>query len=86
MTTRTPIVGGNWKMNTLLASATTLADAVAAGSADVAAEVVQGLAKETFLILPHKEVIEYSKNKSEDYDRWLGGMRKLRRRFGNPQM
>ena len=52
----------------------------------VAAEVVQGLADETFLILPHKEVIEYRKNKSDDYDRWLGGMRKLRRRFGNPQV
>jgi NAD(P)-dependent dehydrogenase (short-subunit alcohol dehydrogenase family) len=52
----------------------------------VAAEVVQGLAEETFLILPHKEVIDYRKNKSDDYDRWLGGMRKLRRRFGNPQL
>ena len=52
----------------------------------VAAEVVKGLADETFLILPHKEVIDYRKNKSDDYDRWLGGMRKLRRRFGNPQL
>jgi NAD(P)-dependent dehydrogenase (short-subunit alcohol dehydrogenase family) len=52
----------------------------------VAGEVVQGLAAETFLILPHKEVIEYRKNKADDYDRWLGGMRKLRRRFGNPQV
>ena len=53
---------------------------------EVAAEVVEGLAEETFLILPHKEVIDYRKNKSDDYDRWLGGMRKLRRRFGNPQL
>lgn len=52
----------------------------------VAAEVVKGLADETFLILPHKEVIDYRKIKSDDYDRWLGGMRKLRRRFGNPQL
>ena len=51
----------------------------------VAAEVVEGLADETFLILPHKEVIDYRRNKCDDYDRWLGGMRKLRRRFGNPR-
>lgn len=50
---------------------------------DVAAEVVAGLAAEKFLILPHKEVAEYRRRKTEDYDRWLGGMRKLRRLF-NP--
>jgi NAD(P)-dependent dehydrogenase (short-subunit alcohol dehydrogenase family) len=52
--------------------------------ADVAEAVVQGLADETFLILPHRQVIEYRARKAQDYDRWLGGMRKLRRRFGNP--
>ena len=51
----------------------------------VAGEVVAGLASERFLILPHKEVEEYRQRKSMDYDRWLGGMRKLRRRFGHPQ-
>lgn len=51
----------------------------------VAEEVVQGLAEEQFLILPHKQVREYYQRKSSDYDRWLAGMRKLRRRFGNPQ-
>jgi len=51
----------------------------------VAAEVVIGLAAEQFLILPHKEVAQYRQHKAENYDRWLGGMRKLRRRFGNPQ-
>ncbi len=55
-------------------------------SADrVADEVVQGLDSEQFLILPHKEVIEYRRRKTEDYDRWLGGMRKLRRTIGVPQ-
>lgn len=53
--------------------------------ADVAEAVVQGIAAEQFLILPHKEVEVYRKRKSDDYDRWLGGMRKLRARFGNPQ-
>jgi NAD(P)-dependent dehydrogenase (short-subunit alcohol dehydrogenase family) len=53
--------------------------------AQVADEVITGLAAEQFLILPHKEVIQYRQRKADDYDRWLGGMRKLRRRFGNPQ-
>lgn len=51
----------------------------------VADEVVTGLAAEQFLILPHKEVALYRQRKADDYDRWLGGMRKLRRRFGPPQ-
>ncbi len=50
----------------------------------VAEDVVQGLAAEKFLILPHQEVIEYSRRKVADYDRWLSGMRKLRSRYGNP--
>lgn len=50
----------------------------------VADAVVEGLASEKFLILPHKEVEEYRNRKTADYDRWLGGMRKLRRRFGYP--
>jgi NAD(P)-dependent dehydrogenase (short-subunit alcohol dehydrogenase family) len=51
----------------------------------VADEVIRGLAEETFLILPHKEVIEYRQRKTADYDRWLGGMRRLRRQIGHPQ-
>ena len=50
----------------------------------VADAVVQGLVDEKFLILPHNEVSEYRSRKMADYDRWLGGMRKLRRRFGYP--
>ena len=52
----------------------------------VADEVVQGLAREEFLILPHKEVVQYRQRKTDDYDRLIGGMRKLRRLFSNPQI
>jgi NAD(P)-dependent dehydrogenase (short-subunit alcohol dehydrogenase family) len=44
----------------------------------VAESVVQGLADERFLILPHPEVAEYVRRKAGDYDRWLRGMRRLR--------
>lgn len=48
----------------------------------VAESVVQGLAEERFLILPHPEVAEYFRRKAEDYDRWLRGMRRLQARVG----
>ncbi len=49
--------------------------------AAVADAVISGLASERFLILPHPEVAEYFKRKATDYDRWLGGMRRLQARF-----
>ena len=45
---------------------------------EVAESVVAGLAEEKFLILPHAEVLTYMQRKAGDYDRWLGGMRRLR--------
>ena len=47
----------------------------------VADSVVAAMAAEDFLILPHAEVLEYMRRKTGDYDRWLGGMRKLRARY-----
>jgi NAD(P)-dependent dehydrogenase (short-subunit alcohol dehydrogenase family) len=50
---------------------------------DVVAEAcVQTIRDETFLVLPHKEVIGYMQAKTENYDRWIGGMRKLNRKYG----
>lgn len=43
----------------------------------VAGMVVAGLRDECFLILPHPEVLEYFRRKSDDYDRWIRGMRRL---------
>ncbi|MGZ3402345.1 MAG: SDR family oxidoreductase, partial [Phenylobacterium sp.] len=47
----------------------------------LAESVVRGIEAEEFLILPHAEVLQYMRNKTENYGRWLGGMRKLNRRF-----
>jgi NAD(P)-dependent dehydrogenase (short-subunit alcohol dehydrogenase family) len=46
--------------------------------------VVEGLGDERFLILPHPSVAEYMQRKVGDYDRWLGGMRRLQARFESP--
>lgn len=43
--------------------------------------VIETLAEESFLVLPHPEVLTYMRRKTEDYDRWLGGMRRLQERF-----
>ena len=52
---------------------------------DVADAVIDGLAAETFLILPHPEVGTYFQNKATDYDRWLSGMRRLNDDLANPE-
>ncbi|MFK7730258.1 MAG: SDR family oxidoreductase [Pseudomonadales bacterium] len=43
--------------------------------------VVEKLREESFLILPHKEVLEYMQRKTSDYDRWIGGMNRLMKRI-----
>ena len=47
----------------------------------VADAVVESMDREEFLILPHPQVLDYLRRKTADYDRWLGGMRRLRRRM-----
>ena len=48
---------------------------------EVADAVVVGLQDERFLILPHPQVSEYMHRKVSDYDRWIGGMARLRRKI-----
>ena len=55
---------------------------VAAGGAVLSPEavadaVVQGLADERMLILPHPEVAKYYQRRATDTDRWIAGMRNL---------
>jgi NAD(P)-dependent dehydrogenase (short-subunit alcohol dehydrogenase family) len=45
----------------------------------VAASVVEGLADERFIILPHPVVTIYMQRKTGDYDRWIRGMSRLRK-------
>jgi NAD(P)-dependent dehydrogenase (short-subunit alcohol dehydrogenase family) len=44
--------------------------------ADVAEAVMAAVEAETFLILPHPEVLDMYRMKGSDYDRWIRGMRR----------
>jgi NAD(P)-dependent dehydrogenase (short-subunit alcohol dehydrogenase family) len=50
-----------------------------------AAEIVRGIEAESFLILPHPEVLEFYRLKGENYDRWLRGMQRLRQKLVRQQ-
>lgn len=47
----------------------------------VAQACVTSIREESFLVLPHPQVLDYMQRKSADYDRWIGGMRKLNRHY-----
>ena len=47
--------------------------------------VIEAMDEERFLILPHPEVLTYMQRKATDYDRWLGGMRRLRTKMKEPK-
>ncbi|MBW2291410.1 MAG: SDR family oxidoreductase [Deltaproteobacteria bacterium] len=66
------------------------ASAAAAGDGimepeELAGIVIEGLRSESFLILPHPEVLEYMRRKTADYDRWIGGMNRLHQRLAGAQ-
>src|SRR6201746_3215 len=43
----------------------------------VAKDALQGIKRETCVILPHPQVLDYMRKKTENYDRWIGGMAKI---------
>lgn len=43
--------------------------------------IVEGVANGQFLIAPHPEVLGYFQRKAGDYDRWISGMRRFRRKL-----
>lgn len=47
---------------------------------EVARIALDALARGDFLITPHASVRDYMRTKAADYDRWIGGMAKLRQR------
>ena len=58
------------------------ADVVGAAGAilapdDVAQAVLDAVAEERFLVLPHPEVLTFFQRKAADPDRWLAGMRRM---------
>ena len=46
---------------------------------EVARSALEGLRAGKFLILPHPNVANYMRVKAETYERWIGGMAKMRR-------
>lgn len=46
-------------------------------SEDVAAECLDAMRNERFLVLPHPEVATYAERKGADRERWLSGMRRF---------
>jgi NAD(P)-dependent dehydrogenase (short-subunit alcohol dehydrogenase family) len=45
--------------------------------AQVAKDALEGIERETFLILPHPQVLDYMRRKTDNYDRWISGMSKI---------
>jgi NAD(P)-dependent dehydrogenase (short-subunit alcohol dehydrogenase family) len=48
---------------------------------ELADHVINGIKEERFMILPHPQVATYFQRKAEDYDRWVEGMRRFRKKL-----
>jgi NAD(P)-dependent dehydrogenase (short-subunit alcohol dehydrogenase family) len=48
---------------------------------DAAEAVLAGIQDEKFLILPHPEVLDFFRHKTEDYDRWIRGFQRLQQKL-----
>lgn len=72
------LYGGTGGLDALVRHAVTGAGEVLE-PADVAKFVLDAIADERFLILPHPQVLEMYRHKGSDYDRWLRGMQRYRR-------
>jgi NAD(P)-dependent dehydrogenase (short-subunit alcohol dehydrogenase family) len=72
MGVRTPLLEGSGQAGDVVSAAGAILE-----PDEVAEVVVAALRAETFLILPHPEVLEFARRKTADYDRWLAGMRRL---------
>ena len=51
---------------------------------EVSEKVIAALKQESFLILPHPKVLDYMQRKTGDYDRWIGGMKRLQSNYRVP--
>ena len=78
MGVRTPMTQGDDLATAIVATAGDMLD-----PDHVAAAVVEGLAGERFLILPHPEVLTFLQRKVDDHERWLAGMRRLQARVSS---
>jgi hypothetical protein len=47
----------------------------------VADDIVAGIRAGRFLVLPHPQVRTYFQRKAADYDRWIAGMQRFRRKL-----
>jgi hypothetical protein len=47
----------------------------------VAQCALEGIEREEFLILPHRDVKDYFQRKANDYEGWLRGMRRLHKQY-----
>ena len=46
---------------------------------EAAADVLDAIENERFLVTPHAEVLEYVSRKGNDRDRWITGMQRLQK-------